>query len=156
MRHRTGSLNGVMDLVFVRMIELFRHEGKEGLNLGLAPLAGTSELPTIVDRALAVLRSHGDRWFHFAGLDNYKNKRSPRWEPRYLACRSRRDLPRVARAVQRAGELPEPDGSPGRVHRLARQFPVSLALGGIVIWLMALTSIDPHFNAVLVRVFGLS
>ena len=47
----------------------------------------------------------GGRAFNFQGLRTYKEKWKPEWQPRYLCYRSEVQLPALALAVARAGEL---------------------------------------------------
>lgn len=104
MRRRPDAEDGVMDFLFVHLIEHFRARGMEGLNLGMAPLANL-EGGGLVTQAMRLLYSHGSRFFNYAGLRAYKQKWKPRWEPRYLVYRSDLQLPQLALAVARAGEL---------------------------------------------------
>ena len=103
MRRRPDSPNGVMDLLLVHLIEIFRAEGCAGLNLGLAPLANI-EGGGPVAAALRLLYERGNAAFNFKGLRFYKDKWHPRWEDRFLVYRSDVDVLAVAIAVARAGE----------------------------------------------------
>lgn len=139
MRRRPDAPPSVMDLLFLSLIERFRAEGLTGMNLGLAPLANI-EGDTMADRALRLLYERGEEAFHFRGLQTFKQKWLPRWEPRYLVYRSELQLPELAVAVTRAGELPRP--APGlvvrtanacrRVRPLLRRLPASLGLMAVI------------------------
>ena len=154
MRRRHDAPNGVMEFLFVGLINRFRDEGRIGMNLGLAPLANITG-DSMPDRALRVLYDRGDKAFHYRGLRMFKDKWHPRWEDRSLAYRTEADLPKIATAVMRAGELPEPHSVWSRVMYVARTFPVTLAVGGTIIWLMAATEIDPESYPGILRHFGL-
>lgn len=154
MRRRHDAPNGVMEFLFVGLINRFRDEGYTGMNLGLAPLANITG-DSLPDRALRVLYDRGDNAFHYRGLRMFKDKWQPRWEDRYLAFRTEADLPKIATAVMRAGELPEPHSVWSRGSSVARTFPVTLAIGGTIIWLMAATEIDPESYPGIMRHFGL-
>lgn len=104
MRRRPDAPDGVMDFLFVAMIGLFREAGLDGMNLGFAPLANV-EGSGPVAAALRLLYERGSRAFNFRGLRAYKDKWHPRWEPRYLAYRSDLQLPGLALAVARVGEI---------------------------------------------------
>ena len=86
MRHLPGCHRGMMDLLFVRIMEHLKSEGLRSLNLGMAPLAG---LPT---HRRAPLWNHlgnrvfekGERFYNFRGVLAFKSKFDPDWQPRYL------------------------------------------------------------------------
>ena len=103
MRRRPDSPNGIMDLLILHFIELFRSEGCEGLNLGLAPLANVEGGGPIAI-ALRLMYERGNAAFNFRGLRNYKDKWKPRWEDRFLVYANEVDLVPVALAVARVGE----------------------------------------------------
>ena len=155
MRRRPDSANGVMDLLFVSMINNCKSEGLEGLNMGMAPLAMVPD-GDLIDRGLQQLRERGDHWFNFAGLEKYKQKWEPRWEPRYVAYRGPSDLPAVLRAVQTAGELPEDTSRGERLRGLAKRFPATAAIGTLIIYLMAVTAVDPSLHTRMITGFGIS
>ncbi len=154
MRYRPDAPNGVMDYLFVGLIGLFKNDGMTGMNLGLAPLANISG-ETVADRTLRLLYERGGKAFRYQGLRAFKDKWHPRWEDRFIGYRHEADLPKVATAVIRAGELPEPTSAWGRLRWVARTFPVSLAIGGLIIWLMIVTAVDRSTYPGIVRHFAL-
>lgn len=103
MRHRPNAEDGVMDFLFLHLIQHFRAAGMEGMNLGMAPLANL-EGGGLVAAALRLLYSRGSRFFSYEGLRAYKEKWKPRWEPRYLVYRSDLQLPQLVLAIARVGE----------------------------------------------------
>lgn len=154
MRRRPDAPNGVMDALFVHLIHRFRDEGRAGMNLGLAPFANiTDDAPA--DRVLRTLYRRGEQSFHYQGLRQFKAKWQPRWEDRFLAYRAERELPKVALAVTRAGELPRPKRPFGRLRTVARTFPVSLSLAFLMVWFMAVTDGRPVMYQWLLARFGL-
>ncbi len=104
MRRRPTAEDGAMDFLFVGLIEHFRAQGLQGLNLGLAPLANI-EATGLTGLALRQLYERGGRTFNFQGLRAFKEKWKPDWQPRYLCYRSDVQLPALALAVARAGEV---------------------------------------------------
>jgi phosphatidylglycerol lysyltransferase len=87
MRFRPDVANATMDYLFVNLMLAGKARGYRWFNLGMAPLSG---LP---DRALApawaklgafVFR-HGEHFYNFQGLRQYKDKFDPQWRPKYLA-----------------------------------------------------------------------
>ncbi len=110
MRHDPATRGPVMDLLFVGLIDLFRSRGLTGMDLGMAPFSNVQG-DTVPDRAVRLLYEHGGRFFNSVGLRAFKDKWRPSWEPRYLLHRSETELPTVAVATARAGELPHADTS---------------------------------------------
>lgn len=88
MRHRADVPYGCMDFLFTRLMLWGRQEGYAWFNLGLAPLSGIEarRLAPTWARAAGMLFRHGEAFYGFEGLRNYKEKFSPVWEPRYIAC----------------------------------------------------------------------
>lgn len=103
MRRRSAE-NGLMDMLFVRLIEHYRERGYETFNLGLCPLAGVGDEPGagLQERAARFFYQHFNRLYSFKGLRRFKEKFDPRWEPRYLIYNSALALPKIAVAVVRA------------------------------------------------------
>jgi phosphatidylglycerol lysyltransferase len=155
MRRRPDAVNGVMDQLLVALVERFRAAGYQGMNLGLAPLAGAGNQPGLPGQVIRLLYERGGAAFNFAGLRAYKDKWHPRWEPRYLVYRFDTDLPKAATAVARVGELPDPRGLRGGVTALLRRFPVTGAFAALQLWIMSATTLDPRLHAHLLRHFGL-
>ena len=155
MRRRPDAPNGAMDALFVGLIGRFRAAGLEKMTLGMVPFVG-ADTETLPGKAIRLLYQRGERAFNSQGLFRFKNKWNPDWEPRYLAYQSDGDLPRIAAAVARAGELPDPRSVLARVRRVALRLPFSLALIGVITWLMIVTKIDPDSHPPLLRAIGLS
>jgi phosphatidylglycerol lysyltransferase len=107
MRHRTDAPNGTMDFLFTKLFLMCREEGYEKFSLGLAPLAGFTDhmQRTAEERAVHFFLHHLNFLFNYAGLRQYKAKFAPSWEPRYLIYRHAHELPRIAYALTRVGEL---------------------------------------------------
>ncbi len=101
MRRRTDAPNGVMDLLFVTLFEWAKAQGFRAFNLGLSPLYGVGDAPgdPAIDRAVAFLKAHFEQFYSFTGLQRYKAKFRPRWEPRYIIYTHEAALPGVALAV---------------------------------------------------------
>ncbi|MGZ4771580.1 MAG: bifunctional lysylphosphatidylglycerol flippase/synthetase MprF [Ilumatobacteraceae bacterium] len=154
MRRRSDAPNGAMDALFVALIHRFRDAGLERMSLGMVPFVG-ADADTLPARAIRLLYERGERAFNSQGLFRFKNKWHPEWEPRYLVYRSDVDLPRIAAAVARVGELPDPRSMLTRVRRIARRMPFSCALIGVITWLMVVTRIDSDSHKTLLRAIGL-
>ena len=87
MRYLPEAPHGVMDYLFVQLMLWGKQEGYRWFNLGMAPLAGLqdNEGARLWSRFGAFLFRHGDHFYNFQGLRQYKAKFDPVWEPRYLA-----------------------------------------------------------------------
>ncbi len=97
MRHLAAAPSGVMDFLFVHLALWGREQGYSWLNLGMAPLSGLADrrLAPLWSRLGALAFRHGEHFYHFQGLRQYKEKFSPVWEPRYLAAPGGLVLPRA-------------------------------------------------------------
>lgn len=88
MRHRPDAPPGVMDYLFVRLIQWAKDQGFDGFDLGMAPLAGLQDrrtAPTFA-RVGALVFDEGGALYGFQGLRAYKSKFSPNWKPRFIAA----------------------------------------------------------------------
>ncbi|RWX77278.1 bifunctional lysylphosphatidylglycerol flippase/synthetase MprF [Neorhizobium lilium] len=91
MRHMPNTHRGMMDLLFVRIMEHMKAQGFRTLNLGMAPLAGLSthrRAPLWNHIAQRIFRN-GERFYNFQGVLAFKSKFDPQWQPRYLAVSGR-------------------------------------------------------------------
>lgn len=111
MRHWPGAPSGLMDFLFVRLFEWARSQGFETFNLGLSPLSGLDDdSARLPEKALNLVYEHGNAFYGFRGLHEYKDKFSPMWEPRYLVYPDAGALPAALTAATRAnsGDLQLP------------------------------------------------
>jgi phosphatidylglycerol lysyltransferase len=155
MRRRPGTVNGVMDYLHVALFRHFAQQGLTRVNLGMAALANL-EGSGVPQRALRAVRDFAGGAFKFSGLYQYKRKWNPRWEARYVAYLSDLDLPSVAVAITRVGELSPPARSSERVKALAMRFPFTSAMMALTLWLCTMVWTDPAIRVFLVHHFGLS
>ena len=86
-----------MDYLFVEMLLWGQAEGYRWFNLGMAPLSGIEarQLSPLWNKVAALLYRHGDQFYGFEGLREYKEKFDPVWTPKYLAARGGLALPRI-------------------------------------------------------------
>ena len=153
MRRLPDAPNGAMDALFVAMIDRCRAQGLLGLDLGLAPFANVDD-SSLAGRTLHVVYERGSTAFNFEGLRAYKQKWDPVWESRYICYENEADLPKLAAAITRAGELPDPRSALGRMQGIARRFPVALSISAVVLYVMAATNWDNDLHGQLIRHFG--
>jgi phosphatidylglycerol lysyltransferase len=97
MRFLPGCPDGTMDYLFTELMLWGRQEGYQWFNLGMAPLAGLKDrtLAPFWARAGAMIFRHGEHFYNFQGLRQYKDKFDPEWQPKYLACHGGLALPRT-------------------------------------------------------------
>jgi phosphatidylglycerol lysyltransferase len=97
----------VADFLYVSLLNCFRERGYNGMNIGLAPFSGLQREGPMspAERAMDLLYRRGSFLFRYRGLREFKEKFLPVWEPRYLVYSSEMQLPGIALAVARAGEL---------------------------------------------------
>jgi phosphatidylglycerol lysyltransferase len=97
MRYAENAPKGIMDFLFASVLGYGRDQGYGRFNLGMAPLSGLEnrELAPFWAKAASFLYEHGERFYNFQGLRQYKEKFDPVWEPRYLAAPGGIALPRV-------------------------------------------------------------
>ncbi|MGN7359098.1 bifunctional lysylphosphatidylglycerol flippase/synthetase MprF [Paenibacillus sp. SAF-054] len=95
MRHQSGTPNGTMDYLFVKLLEWCRERGYEMFNLGNAPLSSVGESKSALreEKLAALVFQYGGHWYGFKGLRRYKEKFAPEWEPRFLAYPASVSLP---------------------------------------------------------------
>jgi phosphatidylglycerol lysyltransferase len=97
MRYLPESPHGIMDYLFIQLMLWGKHEGYHWFNLGMAPLSGLEEhaLAPLWNRLGTFVFRHGEHFYNFQGLRQYKAKFDPEWEPKYLASPGGMALPRI-------------------------------------------------------------
>lgn len=97
MRHTPAAPQGVMDFLFVRLIEHARAAGYRWFNLGMAPLSGVEARAQgpLWGRIAALGVEHGSHFYNFQGLRQYKSKFGPVWTPVFLASPGGMRLPLI-------------------------------------------------------------
>jgi phosphatidylglycerol lysyltransferase len=88
MRHFPDASPYAMEFLFTHLALELKRAGFGRLSLGVAPLSGlaTTPLSSTWHRVGRLLWRHGTALYDFQGLHRFKNKFTPRWEPRYLAA----------------------------------------------------------------------
>jgi phosphatidylglycerol lysyltransferase len=87
MRYLPEEASGLIEYMFLRLIEHYRDRGAEEFSLGTAPLSGLSErsVARSWNRFGRLIYRHGGTFYNFEGLRAFKQKFQPEWRPRYLA-----------------------------------------------------------------------
>ena len=101
MRHLPGSPHGTMDFMFLQLMLWGKQEGYRWFDLGMAPLSGMGEqdLAPLWNQVGAFLFRHGEQFYNFRGVRQYKEKFDPVWEPKYLASPAGIALPRILASI---------------------------------------------------------
>jgi phosphatidylglycerol lysyltransferase len=97
MRYHPEAPQGVMEYVLTNLFLWGKARDYAWFNLGMAPLAGLESraLAPLWSRLGAIAFHHGEHFYNFRGLRQYKEQFDPVWEPRFLALPSRLMLPWV-------------------------------------------------------------
>lgn len=87
MRYLPDEASGMMEFLFVSLMEHYRDAGALEFSLGVAPLAGLSErrTPQMWNQFGRLMFEHGGAFYNFEGLRGFKQKFQPEWRPRYIA-----------------------------------------------------------------------
>jgi phosphatidylglycerol lysyltransferase len=86
-RYLPEAPKGVMDILLARLMFHYKEAGYEWFILGMAPLAGLSdsEAAPIWHHVGREVFEHGEWFYNFCGLRDFKAKFQPEWQARYLA-----------------------------------------------------------------------
>jgi len=97
MRHLPDTPNGIMDFLFTHILLWGKAQGYQWFNLGMAPLSGLENraFAPIWNRLGSLIFRHGENFYNFQGLRQYKEKFDPVWRPKYLASPGGLALPRI-------------------------------------------------------------
>lgn len=97
MRYRPESPHGTMDYLFLKLMLWGKQQGYRRFNLGMAPFSGLqpATYSPMWQKLGAFLYHHGEHFYNFQGLRQYKEKFNPEWEPRYLVFPGGLALPKI-------------------------------------------------------------
>jgi phosphatidylglycerol lysyltransferase len=86
-----------MDFLFVELTLWGKKEEYRWFNLGVAPLSGleTHAFAPLWNRLGSFIFRHGEHFYNFQGVRQYKEKFDPELEPRYLASPGGLKVPRI-------------------------------------------------------------
>ncbi len=87
MRYLPEEASGMMEFLFLSLLEHFRDMGAAEFSLGVAPLSGlsTRSVERLWNRFGRFIYRHGGAFYNFEGLRAFKQKFRPEWRPRYIA-----------------------------------------------------------------------
>jgi phosphatidylglycerol lysyltransferase len=97
MRYLPDAPGGVMQFLFTELMLWGRAERYEFFRLGMAPFSGMERraLSPLWSKLGAFMYRHGEHFYNFQGLREYKEKFEPVWEPHYLASPAGLALPTI-------------------------------------------------------------
>jgi len=97
MRHCNDAPRGIMDFIFTEIILWGKNQGYQWFSLGMVPLAGLEpgKAASLWSNIGTFVYRHGEHFYNFKGLRNYKDKFAPLWQPRYLVSPGVLQLPAV-------------------------------------------------------------
>lgn len=97
MRHRPEAPRGVMEYLFIKLMQWGAEQGFSRFNLGMVPFKGLESraLAPLWHRVGGMLFRHGEAFYNFKGLNQFKEKFNPQWTARYLAAPGGLGLPTV-------------------------------------------------------------
>ncbi|CAM5180986.1 Phosphatidylglycerol lysyltransferase OS=Lysinibacillus sphaericus OX=1421 GN=mprF PE=3 SV=1 [Lysinibacillus sphaericus] len=95
MRFKPGAPSGTMDFIFLSLFQWAKEQGYHVFNMGMSPLSnvGQSRYSFLSEKIAAQIFLHGQYFYHFKGLKNFKLKYADFWEPKYVAYRKKSSLP---------------------------------------------------------------
>ncbi len=91
------SPGGVMDFLFIELLQWGKAQGYETFNLGMAPMSGLRlhPLAPFWNKLGQLLFAKGNRFYNFQGLRRFKEKYQPQWRPCYLVSQGGLRLPAI-------------------------------------------------------------
>ena len=97
MRYLPDVSHDVMEYLFIQIMLWGKAKQYQWFNLGMAPLSGLHDrtLAPLWHRLGAFVFRHGEDFYNFQGLRQYKDKFDPVWQPKYIACPGGMVLPRI-------------------------------------------------------------
>jgi phosphatidylglycerol lysyltransferase len=86
MRQAPNAPRGTMEYLFVEIMLWGKEQGYQRFNLGMVPLAGLEDRAhaPLWNRLGAQIFRHGEHFYNFHGLRQFKEHFDPEWKPKYL------------------------------------------------------------------------
>ena len=95
LRKTSDAPNGIMDFILVELINYFRANKTQFLNLGFAPMSGLDDPHTFPEKSVRFAYNKIRSFSHFRGQRDYKEKFKPVWHDKYLIYSHDYDLIQV-------------------------------------------------------------
>jgi phosphatidylglycerol lysyltransferase len=87
MRYSPDASDNIMDYLFVNLILWGKENGYKYFSLGMAPLSGFEKRQhsPIWNKIGSFIFTHGEHFYNYKGLRDFKEKFNPVWTPKYIA-----------------------------------------------------------------------
>lgn len=97
MRHLPDASHSTMEFLLVSLMIWGRTNGYQRFNLGMAPLSGIEQqrLAPLWSSVAGIAFRHGEHFYNFQGLRQYKEKFHPEWRAKYMASPGGLALPLI-------------------------------------------------------------
>lgn len=97
MRYVSEAPGGVMEYLFIQLMMWGKEEGYDWFSLGMAPLSGidVQQNSPAWNQIAALTYEHGEHFYNFQGLRQYKDKFEPEWSSKYIASDGGWTLPLI-------------------------------------------------------------
>ncbi len=101
MRYANGAPRDIMSWLFIETMIWGRGHGYRYFRLGMAPLSNLDPQNSLWERMGNFIYQHGEHFYNFKGLRQYKEKFQPEWQRRYIIYKDRASLPLLASQLVR-------------------------------------------------------
>ncbi|WP_243684330.1 phosphatidylglycerol lysyltransferase domain-containing protein [Methanosarcina barkeri] len=87
MRHSSDAPDRTMEYLFVKLMLWGKENGYRRFSLGMAPLSGleTRQFAPMWHKIGSLIFTHGEHFYNYKGLRDFKEKFNPVWSPKYIA-----------------------------------------------------------------------
>ncbi len=101
MRHRLENTEGIMDMLFISILQWAKENDYKYFDLGIAPLSnvGNKLYSGNKEKLVNLAYQYGNKIYGFKGLRKYKNKFNPEWKSVYIAYKDDLNLPEILLAL---------------------------------------------------------
>ena len=101
MRHRLENTEGIMDMLFISILQWAKENDYKYFDLGIAPLSnvGNKLYSGNKEKLVNLAYQYGNKIYGFKGLRKYKSKFNPEWNSVYIAYKDDLNLPEILLAL---------------------------------------------------------
>lgn len=101
MRHRLENTEGIMDMLFISILQWAKENDYKYFDLGIAPLSnvGNKLYSGSKEKLVNLAYQYGNKIYGFKGLRKYKSKFNPEWNSVYIAYKDDLNLPEILLAL---------------------------------------------------------